>query len=188
MWPSLLCKRKKGVAVTPTRKTWNNPGTEQMTNNVCACVTKLSLNTASVHRKYAESITTQMCGACDTCKHKGQGEPNRQSASNSACLGHGSKSVKQTVEWSTIAPRGRHIRMISDVLRMSARVVRTHYKIKKEKEQGERMSPWRHQEAHTPDDPVQECEHCWQDPNAWSRRAHELSEQEMFTSLTYVDP
>ena len=47
---------------------------------------------------------------------------------------------------------------------------------------------WRHQEVHTSDDPVQECGQCWQDPNTWSRRAHELSEQEMFTCLTNVDP
>ena len=92
-------------------KTWNNPRTEQMTSNVCACVTKLSLNNASCSPKVRRNKTTQTCGACDTCKHKGKGELNHQSVSNSTCLGHGSESVKQMVEWSTRAPRGRHIRM-----------------------------------------------------------------------------
>ena len=80
---------------------------------------------------HAESFRTQTCGVCDTCKHIGQGEPNNQSASNSMCLEHGSKSVKRAVGWSTRASRGRHIRMVSDVHRISARVVGTHHKMRK---------------------------------------------------------
>ena len=38
--------------------------------NVCTCVTKLSLNNASVYRKYVESIPTQTCRACEVCNHQ----------------------------------------------------------------------------------------------------------------------
>ena len=43
------------------------------------------------------------------------------------------------------------------------------------------------QEVHTSDHPAQECGHRWQDPITWSRRAHELSEKEMFACLTRTD-
>ena len=108
--------------------------TKQITGNVCACVTKLSLNNASFHKKYRESITTLTCGACDTCKQGGKGEPNHQRVSNTTCLGHDFKSWKQEVEWSTRAPRGLKIQMVSDVPRASARVVGTHQKVRKKGE------------------------------------------------------
>ena len=105
--------------------TKNRQETKQITGNVCARVTKLSLNNASFHRKCTESTTTQTRGACDTCKQGRKGKPNHKSVRNSPCLGHDFKSVKQEEEWSMRAPRGRHIRMVSDVRRKSARVVGT---------------------------------------------------------------
>ena len=122
-----------------------------MTRNVCTCMTKLSLNNASVYRKYVELIPTV--------------QPNGE---------------KQMVELLTRAPSGEP--------QISAQVVGTHTTRPKDKNQGERVSSWRQQEAHTSDDPVQECEHCWQDPKTWFRCVHEFSEREMFACLTYVDP
>ena len=43
------------------------------------------------------------------------------------------------------------------------------------------------QEVHTSDDHLQERECHREDSNTWSRRAHELSEQEMFACLTRAD-
>ena len=54
MEPSLQCKAKRGAVVAPTRKFCNKSGTEQMTSNVCTCVTKLSLNNASFHKNFSE--------------------------------------------------------------------------------------------------------------------------------------
>ena len=98
------------------RKKKESPRTEPMTRSVCSCMSKLPLNNASISRKYVKSILTQTCSACELCL-------NHQGVTVSTCLGHGSKSVKQTVEWSTRAPRGRHFRVKPGVPRISARVV-----------------------------------------------------------------
>ena len=42
-------------------------------------------------------------------------------------------------------------------------------------------------EMHTSDDPIWECGYHWQDTSTWFRRAHELSEKEMFACLTRAD-
>ena len=50
-----------------TRNTQKNRRTEPMTRSVCTCVIRLSLNNASVSRKYVKSILTQTCSACELC-------------------------------------------------------------------------------------------------------------------------
>ena len=80
------------------------------------------------------------------------------------------------MEWSTRAPRGRHIRVWYP--RIFCRVVGTHYKARKNKIK----------ESECSDDPVQEREHCWQDHNTRFRCVLEFSEQDMFACLIYVDP
>ena len=48
------------------------------------------------------------------------------------------------------------------------------------------MEEWE-QVVHTTDDPTQERGYRWKDPSAWSWRAHELSDKEMFACLTRTD-
>ena len=59
---AIVTAQDKWKSCCHTKK--NRQETEHKTSNVCACVTKLSLNNASLHRKYTESITKQSTRRC----------------------------------------------------------------------------------------------------------------------------
>ena len=128
-WPSWLCRAQRDVAdVLPRNKGKLTRRQSQWPENVCTCVTKLSLTT----RQFTESTQNQnrhRCVELVKCatqwRKKKRTKLNQQSVNGSTCRGHGSKSVKQTTEWSTRAPRGRHIRVRPGEPRTSARAVGT---------------------------------------------------------------